>query len=134
MVVPATRALLGGIDVDDGATDRQLAVLQAVVAHLWKRPHLDIGTLAPLDAASAAAQIPDPAARRRVIQLLVTLELCRHPDTLRQIEQVETYAAAFGVDGPALAIIRRWIDEGVERATEDYDRFYAEKLPELSEP
>src|SRR6516165_6888250 len=30
--------------------------------------------------------------------------------------------------------MRRWVDEGAERATEDYDRFYADDLAQLSEP
>ena len=38
------------------------------------------------------------------------------------------------VGGPHLRIVRTWIDEGAERATEDFDRFYAVDLPELSEP
>ena len=58
----------------------------------------------------------------------MTLELCRHPQTESQISRVETYAAAFGIRGPELEIVRRWVDEGAERATEDYDRFYAEIL------
>ena len=37
LVEPVTCALLGAIDVDGGATDEQLAVLQAIVAHLWER-------------------------------------------------------------------------------------------------
>ena len=38
------------------------------------------------------------------------------------------------VGGPHLDICRTWINEGTERATEDFDRFYAEDLPTLSEP
>ena len=41
---------------------------------------------------------------------------------------------ALDVGGPHLDICRKWIDEGTERATEDFDRFYAEDLPTLSEP
>lgn len=32
--------LLGSVDVDDGPTDEQLAILRAFVSHLWKRPDL----------------------------------------------------------------------------------------------
>jgi hypothetical protein len=134
VVEPATRALLGAIDVDGGATDEQLAVLRAVVTHLFDRPDLDLATLTPLGAKESAAAITDPHARRRVNELLVTLELCRHPETEAQIARVEEYAAAMDVAGPHLQIVRTWIDEGTERATEDFDRFYAEDLPTLSEP
>src|SRR5690348_11484938 len=134
VVEPATRALLGAIDVDGGATDEQLAVLRAVVTYLFERPDLDLATLAPLDATESAAAITDPPAPRRVNALLVTLERCRHPETEAQVARVEEYAAAMGVGGPHLEICRTWIDQGTERATEDFDRFYAEDLPTLSEP
>ena len=42
LVEPVTSALLGAIDVDGGATDEQLAVLQAIVTHLWERGDLDV--------------------------------------------------------------------------------------------
>ena len=45
MVEPVTRALLGAIDVDDGPTDEQSAVLRAVVVHLWQRPDLELDAL-----------------------------------------------------------------------------------------
>ena len=47
LVEPVTRSLLGAIDVDGGPTDEQLAVLRAVVTHLWERPDLDLAALAP---------------------------------------------------------------------------------------
>src|SRR5438067_623986 len=50
MVETAARVLLGGITVDDGPTEEQLAVLDAVVSHLWERPDLDVAALEPLDA------------------------------------------------------------------------------------
>jgi hypothetical protein len=134
LVEPVTRGLLGAIDVDGGATDEQLAVLRAVVTHLFERPDLDLGALAPLDAAGVAAAIADPAVRRRFNELLVTLELCRHPETRAQVERVEVYAAALDVGGPHLQIVRDWIEEGTARATEDFDRFYADDLATLSEP
>ena len=116
LVEPVTRALLGSIDVDDGATDEQLAVLRAVVTHLWERPDLDLDSLAPLGPEESAAAITDPGARRRLRELMVTLEFCRHPETAAQVDRVEQYARELGFDGPELEIARDWIDEGVERA------------------
>ena len=55
MVDPCTRTLLGGITVDDGATTAQLAVLRAVVTHLWERPDLDLGAMTPLEPDAAAS-------------------------------------------------------------------------------
>jgi hypothetical protein len=134
LVEAATSILLGGIDVDDGPTTAQLAVLGTIVAHLWQRPDLDLTTLRPIPPRDAAREIGDPAVQRRLIQLIVALELCRHPQSPDQISRVEEYAAAFEVSGPALDVIRDWIDDGAEFATADYDRSYANVLPELSEP
>ena len=134
MVEFAACALLGGIDVDGGPTEQQLAVLKAIVAHLWERPDLDLVSLKPLDPVRASRLISDPFTRRRVNEVLVILELSRHPQTSTQIERVEEFAGAFEIHGPDLEIVRRWADEGAERATEDYDRFYAARLDELSEP
>jgi hypothetical protein len=133
-VEPVVGGLLGAIDVDGGPTDEQLAVLRALVTYLWERPDLDLGVVAPLDATAAAAAVTDAGARRRFNEVLVTLELCRHPETAAQIARVEEYAERMGVSGPHLQILRDWVDEGAERATEDYDRFYAEDLETLSEP
>ncbi len=134
LVEPVTRALLGAIDVDGGATDEQVAVLRAVVTHLWERSDLDLATLVPLNPREAAAAVSDPQARRRLRELMVTLEFCRHPESVAQVERVEQYARELGFNGPELEIARHWVDEGVERATADFDRFYGESLEMLSEP
>jgi hypothetical protein len=134
MVEPVTRGLLGVIDVDGGATDEQLAVLRAVVTHVWDRDDLDLRTLNPLDPNEVASAISSEADRRRFKELMVTLELCRHPESAAQVERVEAYAHALGVSGPALEIIRTWIDEGTKAATADFDRFYGASLETLSEP
>ena len=134
MVEPVTRALLGAIDVDGGPTDEQSAVLRAVVSHLWQRPDLELGALTPLSPEETATVVTDPEARRRFKELMVTLELCRHPESPAQIARVEEYAGALDEMDESMVIARRWVDEGCARATEDFDRFYAERLPELSEP
>ena len=134
LVEPVTSALLGAIDVDDGPTDEQLAVLRAVVTYLWERPDLDLSTLDRLGPHAAAAAIADPRARRRLNEVLVTLELCRHPETEAQVARVEEYAHAIEMGGPELEICRDWINEGAARAMEDFERFYAESLVILSEP
>jgi hypothetical protein len=122
------------IDVDSGATGEQLAVLRAVVTHLWERPDLDLARLAPLGPEDAAAAVTDLAARRRLGELMVTLEFCRHPESATQVERVQQYASALGWSGPDLEITRHWVDEGVDRAAADFERFYAGSLETLSEP
>ena len=135
-VEPVARALVGAIDVaeDGGACDEQEAVLRALLTHLWARPDLAPESLAPLGPEEAAAAITDPGDRRRLNELMVVLELCRHPQTQAQVQRIEDYAGALGLSGPELEIFRDWIRDGTARATEDFDRFYAEELEQLSEP
>ena len=65
---------------------------------------------------------------------MVTLEFCRHPQSATQVERVEQYSRVLGFDGPELEITRHWIDDGIERAAADFERFYGENLVRLSEP
>ena len=133
-VETVARTLVGATNVDGGPTDEQLAVLRALLVHLWDRNDLEPTSLTPLEPAAAADAITDPVTRRRLHELIVVLEACRHPQSAAQVTRVEEYAGAFDVSGPELKIFRDAIDEGVARATEDYDRFYAERLDDLSEP
>ena len=133
-VEPVARALVGAIDSDGGPTDEQLAVLRALLVHLWQRPDLVAEELAPVDPAGAAEAVTDPAIRRRLNELMVVLELARHPQTPAQVARIEEYAHAIEMGGPELEICRDWIRDGAARAMEDFERFYAEKLEILSEP
>jgi len=133
-VEPVARALVGAIATDDGPTDEQLAVLRAVLVHLWERPDLVIEELEPFEPAAAAEAVTDEAVRRRLNQLMVVLEVSRHPQTSAQVARIEEYAHAIGMGGPELEICRDWVNVGVARAMEDFERFYAESLVILSEP
>lgn len=79
-------ALIGGIDVGGGPTTEQRAVLQALVSGYWERPDLDVGTMASVGVDHAAAVVTGPSARRRLRELMVLLELCRHPLSEAQAE------------------------------------------------
>jgi hypothetical protein len=133
-VEPVARALVGAIASDDGPTDEQLAVLRALLVHLWNRPDLLVEQLVPLDPVAAAQAVTDPAARRRLNELMVVLELARHPQTAAQVARVEEYAHAIAMGGPEVEICRDWIRDGAARAMEDFERFYADELEILSEP
>src|SRR6476646_6754075 len=91
MVVPATRVLLGAVDVDGGATDEQRAVIASIVSGYWGRPDLDLDSLVPLDPEGAAAAITQATHRHRVRELMVLLELCRHPGSAAQMQRVDEY-------------------------------------------
>jgi hypothetical protein len=133
-VEPATRALLGAIDAGDGGTPEQRGVMQAFVAGYWERPDLDLGSLTPLDPEGTAGAIPDAGSRQRVCELMVLLELCRHPLTAEQVELVDRYATAMAQDDVGLELARTLVRDGTARALADYTRFKDEVRVEWSEP
>jgi len=133
-VEPVAAAILGAMSVEDGPTSEQISVLQAVVSHLWQRPVLEVGLLAPLSADVLAKTIVDPVVRRKLVGLLVTIELCRHPITQTQVFRVEEYAAALAVTGEPLDVIRTWMKQGAEQANADLNRFRKLKEVEEDEP
>lgn len=133
LVEPVVRGLLGGVDVDGGPSEEQLVVLDALVRHLWHRDDL-VGRVAPLGPSDVAAAVVDPVARRRFHEVLLTLELCRHPLTAAQVDRVEDYAAALEFEGPDLAMLRDLADQGVGAAAADFARFLDGNLAQRHEP
>ena len=129
LVEPFARALLGAIDVDGGPTDEQLAVLQALVTHLWERDDLDLGDPRAARARRAAAAITDPDARRRLCELMVTLELCRHPRVGGAGRPRRGVRARAGVERARAGDHAAIGSTGSSAATADFDRFYGERLP-----
>ena len=125
--------LLGAIDVDGGPTDEQLGVLRAFVTHVWKRPDLDVDTVAPLGAQQVAARLPTDEARLRFCEMVMTLELCRHPQSAAQVECAEQCAATLGVTGIAMETTRTALEQGQAVVTADLERIYDDILPEVSE-
>jgi hypothetical protein len=134
MVETATRVLLGAIDVGDGGTDEQLAVLRALVAGYYERPDIDVDTLGALGPDEAAAAVTNPAHRRRVRELMALLESCRHPLTDAQVARVELYATALHEDGPDMVIVRDLVNDGAQHAMADYMRFIEDIEADLAEP
>jgi len=125
--------LLGAIDVDDGPTDEQLAVLRAFAAHLWQRPDLDVGAVTPLRPHEVADAVTAPEERLRFCEMAMTLELCRHPQSPAQVACVEECATALGVTGLAVETTRTALERGAEVVAVDLERIYGEILPEVSE-
>jgi hypothetical protein len=134
MVEPVTRVLLGAIDTGDGGTDEQRAVLGTLVAGYWERPDLDVGALSALEPEDAAASVTEPAHRRRVRELMVLLESCRHPLTEEQVARVEAYADALHEEGPGMTIVRSLVRDGAKQAMADFQRFVDDIESQLAEP
>ena len=129
-----TRACLGAITGPDGATDEQLTLLRSISSHLWRRPTVDLSPETALTAEEAAAAITDEKLRRRTRELMVLLELCRHPLEPAHAERVEDYCHALGGDGAGIAIVRDYVSKGSDEALADWTRRFTEKAPEMMEP
>lgn len=130
---PVIQTLMGAIDTGDGGTSEQRRVVAAFAAGYWGRADLDVDTITPLSPDEAAAAITDPAARRRVRELLVLTELCRHPFTEAQATRTESYAAALGESGPGLELARTLVRDGAAMAMADYQRRSGTVYGDLSE-
>lgn len=134
LVEPFAGGLMAGIDVDSGPTNEQLGVLQAIVSHVWNRPDLNLMTVRRIGPNELADLLTDEDHRNAFHELHLILETCRHPMTDGQVELVQAYADALGVDGEDLAIFRDLVSDGVEAAAADYERFVAYNLTERAEP
>jgi hypothetical protein len=128
------RGLVGVIDVDDGPSDEQLQVLDAIVVHLFERDDYDLTNTAPLGPDDTARGLARADTRRRFAELMFTLETCRHPLTDAQVASCERYADALGSSPEEVGVLRVAIDEGVARAAADFDRFFAGMVAARSEP
>jgi ubiquinone biosynthesis protein Coq4 len=133
MIEPIVAGIVGGIDVDGGPTDEQIVVLQRLVADLWQRSDLELGTLTPLDPSATARALSSAETRLRFCEILMTLELCRHPQSSKQVSQVEAYVSALEVSDIEIETTREALERGADTASEDLERFYGGILPEISE-
>jgi hypothetical protein len=127
--VIVARGLLGAADVGDGPTAEQVNLVQSLL-HGYFGDDTDATTLDPMSPDEFAARV-DPADRRRVVDLLVVLEFCRHADDAAQVERVEEYARALGTDEPFLVVARDALTESTERVMADWARF---REPVVEEP
>jgi len=134
LVEPFVGGLLGACDIEGGPTDEQAGVISAVTTHVWDRPDIDVASLPHLGPAALAAVIQRPDDRRRFHEMLVTVEACRHPFSAAQLDQVERYLTALGVQGPEMQIFRDLVTHGTQRAADDYSRFLQANLAERQEP
>lgn len=130
---PIIGGLLGSISTSDGPTAEQLTVLQAIASHVCRRDDIDLTQVTPLGSEEVARAVQRPEARQRFADIVMTLELCRHPVSMEQVDLAEKYVAAMGIDDDAIAATRIEITKGAEEAATDLNRSYAKILPEISE-
>jgi hypothetical protein len=132
-VEPIVAGLLGGMSTSSGPTTEQLNVLDSITRNLWGRPDIDLHNLTPLSSSEVAKALERPEARLRFAEIMMTLELCRHPMSKEQVDLAEKYVAALGVDDVEIETSRTAIVKGAEAAATDLERFYQQILPEISE-
>ncbi|MGZ4802368.1 MAG: hypothetical protein ACXV9P_07185 [Acidimicrobiia bacterium] len=124
-VEPVLRAMVGAADVDGGPTPEQRAVIAALAAGYFELDR-DFASLEPLSPEATADVVVDAAQRRRLRELLVLVEMCRHPASPGQMERVEQYCAAMGETGPGLVLARDLVEGSAAEAGADYMRFFGE--------
>lgn len=129
-----TAACLGSISGPDGPTDEQLTILRSIATHLWQLGDVDLTAAAALGPEQAAAQITDDLIRRRTRELMVLLELCRHPLEAAHQRRVEDFCHALGGDGPGIELARNLVSKGAEAAIADWMRRFTEEAPGMMEP
>ena len=115
------RGLLGAASVGDGPTPEQIGLIQNLL-HGYLGVDLDVASLTPLDPAALAAAV-DEADRSRVVDLLIVVELCRHPANPVQADRVEEYARALGVDESLLVVGRDALTATRAEVMADWGRF-----------
>ena len=87
-VDPMLAALVGAVDVDGGPNREQVILLCAIAEHVWGRPGFDPAAVTPLDPSGAADALADPLLRRRFHEIVIALEVCRHPLTETQVARI----------------------------------------------
>jgi len=118
------RGLLGVASVGAGPTDEQVGVVQGLLEG-YLGVAADARSLAPLSPAELAAAT-DALDARRVVDLVVVLEYCRHDDDPHadaQADRAEEYAAALGVDEPFLLVARDALRRQQDAVMADWARF-----------
>jgi len=120
--VATARWLLGAAQVGAGLTVEQVSLLQNLVRGYFGID-ADVTALEPAEPTEVPAAADDDAARRRLVDLLVVVEFCRHPGDSAQADRVERYARALNVDEPLLAVARDALTAGQAEVMADWSRF-----------
>ena len=127
------QVLIGAADVDGGPTKEQLAVIGALLRGYFACD-VEVAWLSGIGPGEAASAFTGSDDRRRMRELLVLIEFCRHPITATQVGRVEEYADALGESDQGLEMARDLVAQGREAAMADFYRFLQESPFEMVEP
>ena len=114
------RGLLGAASVGRGPTDEQHRIIDCLI-HRYLGLDTSVDALEPIAPHELAAAVPE-ADRTRVVDLLIAVELCRHPADPAQAERTEAYALALGAEGGWLEAAHDALAGALDRVATDYAR------------
>lgn len=114
-------ALIRIANTDGGPTGEQRRILDALAVGFFRIEGIE--GIDPLEEEAVLAVVQDAAARHRLLQLMVVLELCRHPGNAATAAAVERFARWAEVDEPMLLVARDAIDDARQFVLADYKRF-----------
>jgi hypothetical protein len=115
-------------DVDGGPTKEQRGLLEALAHHAVRVPPSAVTVVSPSDSAAA---IEKPRLRRAVGEILVTLELVRHPPSTALTERVAEYLDALEIEDGFQQLAAGYLANDRERVYKDWERV---RQPDLVEP
>ena len=116
-------AILSTLDtataVDGGPTTEQSGLLGALASHVLQARPDAASVITPTD---AAAVIEEPWLRRAVGEMLVTLELVRHPASAALTARVAEYLAAFQIEDGFQKLAVDYLMQDRELVQKDWER------------
>ena len=119
-----TRKAVAGVlytatDTSDGRTQEQSNLLDALAGHVMRVSPSDAGVVSPREAAAALAK---PRLRKSVGEILVTLELVRHPPSEELTSRVSEYIDALEIDDGFQALAADYLTDSRESVGRDWER------------
>ena len=115
-------------DIDGGRTAEQERFLDALARHVMRVPSGD----APVMTAAEAAQVvaDKPRLCKSIGELLVTLELMRHPASAALTQRVEEYLAALGIDDGFQQLAADYLVNDRKHIERDWERIRQPNIEE----
>jgi hypothetical protein len=115
-------------DVDGGQTKSQLDLLEALARHAMRVSPSAAAVTSPSESAAA---IKKPRLRKAVGEILVTLELVRHPPSTALTARVAEYLDALEIEDGFQELAAYYLADDRERVYRDWERV---RQPDLVEP
>jgi len=115
-------------DVEGGQTEEQRRLLESLAQHVLRVPSSQPSVISP---EAAAAALSKHQLRRAVGQILVTLELVRHPPSAALTDRVGEYLHALEIEDGFQQLAADYLADDRERVYADWERI---RQPDLVEP